>query len=222
VDPPGGSAPFCGLLRSAAGHLWPRMVNRLDDSLRHQTLSTMPSPYSLHEALFFSYRKTLKLKLVHSLECARGVENGFLNQELCLPKPGFSELQQPSIENTCSFTSPATSKRDLCRVQKSAVAEGKEIQQHWMVLLDATKVLRWWSCQLPCSFLQLPHTRTHTGAEEIFSRSYNVLSAASHVLISVALGLMRLPTAQLCGSSQLLWYGQMSTMQHPQQWTVSH
>jgi hypothetical protein len=47
-------------------------------------------------------------------------------------------------------------------------------------------------------------THTHTGAEEIFSRSYNVLSAASHVLISVALGLMRLPTAQLCGSSQLL------------------
>ncbi len=48
------------------------------------------------------------------------------------------------------------------------------------------------------------HTYTHRGAEEIFSRSYNVLSAASHVLISVALGLMRLPTAQLCGSSQLL------------------
>jgi hypothetical protein len=47
-------------------------------------------------------------------------------------------------------------------------------------------------------------TRTHTGAEEIFSRSYNVLSAASHVLISVALGLTRLPTAPLCGSSQLL------------------
>jgi len=48
------------------------------------------------------------------------------------------------------------------------------------------------------------HTHTHTPAQEIFSRSYNVLSAASHVLISVALGLMRLPTAQLCGSSQLL------------------
>jgi hypothetical protein len=45
------------------------------------------------------------------------------------------------------------------------------------------------------------------------------LSAASHVLISVSLGL---PTAQLCGSSQLLWYEQTSTMQHPQQWTVSH
>ncbi len=40
------------------------------------------------------------------------------------------------------------------------------------------------------------HTHTHRGAQEIFSRSYNVLSAASHVLISVALGLMRLPTAQ--------------------------
>jgi hypothetical protein len=101
-----------------------------------------------------------------------------------------------------------------------AVAEGKEIQQHWMLLLDATKVLRWWSCQLPRSFLRLPHT--HTGAEEIFSRSYNVLSAASHVLISVALALMRLPTAQLCGSSQLLWHEQMSTMQHPQRWIVSH
>ncbi len=48
------------------------------------------------------------------------------------------------------------------------------------------------------------HTHTHTPAQEIFSRSYNVLSAASHVLISVALGPMRLPTAQLCGSSQLL------------------
>jgi hypothetical protein len=71
------------------------------------------------------------------------VENCFLNQELCLPKPGFSELQQPSIENTCNFTPPAIGKRDLCRVQKLAVAEGKEIQQHWMVLLDATKVLRW-------------------------------------------------------------------------------
>jgi hypothetical protein len=71
------------------------------------------------------------------------VENCFLNQELCLPKPGFSELQQPSIENTRNFTSPATSKRDLCRVQKLAVAEGKEIRQRWMVLLDATKVLRW-------------------------------------------------------------------------------
>jgi hypothetical protein len=71
------------------------------------------------------------------------VENGFLNQELCLPKPGFSELRQPSIENTRSFTSPATSKRDLCRVKKLAVAEGKEIQPHWMLLLDATKVLRW-------------------------------------------------------------------------------
>jgi len=47
-------------------------------------------------------------------------------------------------------------------------------------------------------------THTHRGAEEIFSGSYNVLSAASHVLISVALGLMCLPTAQLCGSSQLL------------------
>jgi hypothetical protein len=67
-------------------------------------------------------------------------------------------------KNTCNFTSPATSKRDLCRVQKLAVAEGKEIQQHWKVLLDATKVLRWWSCQLPCSFLQLPHT--HTGARK--------------------------------------------------------
>jgi hypothetical protein len=118
------------------------MVNSLDDSLRHQTLSTMPSPYSLKKP-FFSCCKTLKLKLVHSFECARGVENGFLNQELCLPKPGFSELQQPSIENTCGFTSPATSKRDLCRVQKLAVAEAKEIQQHFMVLLDATKVLRW-------------------------------------------------------------------------------
>jgi hypothetical protein len=139
---------------------------------------------------------------------------------ICLPKPGFSELQQPSIENPCTFTSPATSKRDPCRLQKLAVAEGKEIQQHWMVLSDATKVLRWWSCRLPCSFPQLPHTHTHTHtpAQEIFSRSYNVLSAASHVLISVALGPMRLPTAQLCGSSQLLWYEQMSTMQ----WTVPH
>jgi hypothetical protein len=71
------------------------------------------------------------------------VENGFLNQEQCLPKPGFSELRQPSFENTCDFTSPATSKMDLCRAQKLAVAEGKEIQRHRMLLLDATKVLRW-------------------------------------------------------------------------------
>jgi hypothetical protein len=112
-------------------------------------LSPAPDPQYYAESLlltrspFFSCRKTLKLKLVHSFECARGVEDGFLNQELCLPKPGFSELQQPSIENTCSFPSPATSRRDLCRVQNLAVAEGKEIQQHWTVLLDATKVLRW-------------------------------------------------------------------------------
>jgi hypothetical protein len=125
-----------GLRQATCGRGWSTASTTLSGT-RPSVLCPVLTPYTKP---FFL---VLQLKLVHSSECARGVENGFLNQELCLPKPGFSELQPPSIENTCSFTSPATSKRDLCRVQKLAVAEGKEIQPPRMLLLDATKVLRW-------------------------------------------------------------------------------
>jgi hypothetical protein len=54
---------YSGLRQATCGHGW---SNRLDESLRHQTLSTMPTPYSLPEVLFFSCCKTQKPKLVHS------------------------------------------------------------------------------------------------------------------------------------------------------------